>query len=87
MHMRVVPLLHFDFRDLGDITRYLGLQVHFDAQGRCYVHQTSYVESVIKKFNMSDCKPAPTPATTQLLSKAQSPVTTNDIVKLQMIFK
>ena len=71
--------LHFEFRNLGNITRYLGLQVQFDAQGCCYVHQTSYVESVIKKFNMSDCKPPPPPAATQLLSKSQSPVTTNEI--------
>jgi len=70
---------HFEFRDLGDITRYLGLQVCFDVKGCCFIHQQAYVQSVIQKFNMTDCKPAPTPATTDLLSKSQSPITTSDI--------
>ena len=70
---------HFEFRDLGDISRYLGLQVFYDTRGWCYVHQQSYVQSVIQKFKMTDCKAAPTPATTDVLSKSQSPVTTSDI--------
>ena len=49
---------HFDFRDLGDISRYLGLQVFYDTKGWCYIHQQAYVQSVIQKFNMTECKPA-----------------------------
>lgn len=50
----------FKMTDLGDLSYFLGLEVKQEG-GRVTVSQRGYVESILKRFGMQDCKPAHTP--------------------------
>jgi hypothetical protein len=56
------------------VERYLNLQVE-QHDGVTILHQHSYVESVVAKFNMHRSQPAPTPGPCEQLSKDHSPST------------
>lgn len=76
----VMTALHANFkiRDLGAITRYVGIQVQRYAS-RLFIHQTSYIEQMISRYGMQDCKPAPTPsASPTKLTKKQCPTSAAD---------
>lgn len=45
----------------GPLSYFLGLQIEVNKEGDVHVHQTKYVEQVLERFNMSDCKPISTP--------------------------
>jgi hypothetical protein len=52
----------FEMSDLGEL--YFFLKVHFerDRKSRTItMHQQSYIESVLERFGMADCKPIGTP--------------------------
>nr|GEW40524.1 retrovirus-related Pol polyprotein from transposon TNT 1-94 [Tanacetum cinerariifolium] len=52
----------FYMKDLGDAKRILGMEIQRDREmGRLTLSQTDYISKVLKKFNMSSCKPVPTP--------------------------
>ena len=51
----------FEIIDLGLMHYFLGIQV-WQEEGRIVVSQTKYALDVLKKFNMSDCKPSNTPS-------------------------
>jgi hypothetical protein len=58
----------FELKDLGLLRYFLGLQIDYRKVG-LFVHQHKYVSDLLHKFQMSDCKTAPTPiATTPPLS-------------------
>nr|GEU55404.1 retrotransposon protein, putative, Ty1-copia subclass [Tanacetum cinerariifolium] len=52
----------FDMKDLGAAKRILGMKIRRDQKmGKLTLSQTDYISKVLKKFNMSSCKPVPTP--------------------------
>ncbi|GJW65930.1 retrovirus-related pol polyprotein from transposon TNT 1-94 [Tanacetum coccineum] len=52
----------FDMKDLGAAKRILGMEIRRDRKmGKLTLSQTDYISKVLKKFNMSSCKPVPTP--------------------------
>jgi hypothetical protein len=65
----------FEMKDLGAANYILGMHIKRDrAQRRLWLGQKKYVEGVLKKFNMSDCKPIGTPMSVGVkLSAEQSP--------------
>jgi hypothetical protein len=58
----------FELKDLGPLRYFLGLQIDYK-KVRLFVHQHKYITDLLHKFQMTDCKAAPTPiATTPPLS-------------------
>ena len=50
----------FEMEDLGRVSHCIGLQIeHFDRG--IFVHQTTYVRRLLKKYAMEDCNPNNTP--------------------------
>jgi hypothetical protein len=53
---------HFDMKDLGEASYVLGIEIHRDRRkGVLGLSQKSYIEKVLKKFNMHKCNPTPAP--------------------------
>jgi hypothetical protein len=53
---------HFDMKDLCEASYVLGIEIHRDRRkGVLRLSQKSYIEKVLKKFNMHKCNPTPTP--------------------------
>jgi hypothetical protein len=54
--------LNFDMKDLGEASFILGIEIHQDRRkGVLGLSQKAYLEKVLKKFNMHQCKPSPVP--------------------------
>ena len=52
----------FEMKDLGDAFFVLGIQIHRDrSRGKLGLSQMSYIEKILKRFDMHDCKPGDTP--------------------------
>ncbi|CAL9009625.1 unnamed protein product, partial [Prunus brigantina] len=57
---------HFDIKDLGPLSNFLGLQVlHTD--GTLHIHQLKYAHDLLQKANLLNSKPASTPLATKVL--------------------
>jgi hypothetical protein len=53
---------HFDRKDLGEASYVLRIEIHRDrSKGVLGLLQKSYIEKVLKKFNMHKCNPTPAP--------------------------
>ena len=51
-----------EMKDLGDASFVLGIQIHRDrSQGILGLSQKSYIEKILKRFGIHDCKPGDTP--------------------------
>ncbi|KAL0402497.1 UNVERIFIED_CONTAM: Retrovirus-related Pol polyprotein from transposon TNT 1-94 [Sesamum latifolium] len=50
----------FEMTDLGQMRYFLGIQVK-QSPGRIFLSQENYIDDLLKKFNMSHCKPISTP--------------------------
>lgn len=50
----------FEMSMLGELKFFLGIQINQTPEGT-YIPQTKYVKELLKKFNLSDSKPAKTP--------------------------
>ena len=50
----------FDMKDLGLLHYFLGLQIEYHTQG-LFVHQSKYVQDLLQKTYMVQCKPCTTP--------------------------
>jgi hypothetical protein len=48
---------------LGEISFFLGLQIHQRNQG-IFISQTKYIREILKRFGMEDCKLVTTPVQT-----------------------
>jgi hypothetical protein len=46
----------FEMLLLGELSFFLGLQIHQSNQG-IFISQTKYIKEMIKRFGMEDCKP------------------------------
>ncbi|KAJ8463023.1 hypothetical protein ONZ51_g10516 [Trametes cubensis] len=52
----------FKMTDLGPVSRFLGLNIVRDRKARTIdIDQIDYIQSVLERFDMADCKPARTP--------------------------
>ena len=52
----------FEMKDLGDASFVLGIQIYQDrSRGILGLSQKSYINKVLKRFGMQDCKPCDTP--------------------------
>jgi len=52
----------FDMEDYGQCERFLGLNIKRDLNGRTMsINQTSYLNSMLQRFGMENCKPSKTP--------------------------
>jgi hypothetical protein len=70
----------FEMKDLGEVHFCLGIQVTRDRQKRTIrISQAKYIENVLKRFNMFDCKPIGTPLDANAkLSKNMSPTSVEE---------
>lgn len=50
----------FEMKDLGTVHEFLGMQICRE-KGKITLDQTSYINSILTRFNMTDCKPSGTP--------------------------
>jgi hypothetical protein len=67
----------FEMSLLGELSFFLGLQIHQRNQG-IFIYQTNYIREMIKRFGMEDCKPIITPMQTNCkLSKDDDSKSTN----------
>ena len=52
----------FEMKDIGEASYVLGVQILRDRKSRTLsINQEKYLRSVLKKFGMHNCNPAPTP--------------------------
>ena len=53
-------MMRFKMKDLGVLSRFLGIQ--FKCENDCIeMSQSKFVEKILERFNMSDCKPNAVP--------------------------
>ena len=66
---------HFDMEDLDEASYVLGIQILRDrANGILRLSQRTYIERILKRFNMHSCSPGKAPIVKgDRFSKAQSP--------------
>ena len=78
---------NFEMKDLGDASFVLGIQIHRDrTQGILGLSQRNYIEKVLKRFGMQDCKPGNNPiARGDKFSLNQCPKTHLEITEMQKI--
>ena len=62
----------FKMKDLGQISRFLGIDF-IVRPGKIQMTQRSYLEKLLQRFNMSDCKAKRTPSEVKLNISANSP--------------
>jgi hypothetical protein len=53
-------MTHWEARDLGEVSEYLGMTIT-RSDGNVKIDQKLYLEKVLSRFRMADCKPATTP--------------------------
>ena len=57
---------HFKMKDMGIMKRFLGLEIERSSFGDVIVSQKRYIERVLERFGMQDCKPPYTPLPTNI---------------------
>ena len=50
----------FDMKDLNTLEYCLGMEFH-QSEDEIFICQTKYAKDMLKKFDMDDCEPSPTP--------------------------
>ena len=77
----------FEMKDLGDSSFVLGIQIHRDcSRGILGLSQKSYIEKILKRFGMHDCKPGDTlVAKGDKFSLSQCPKNNFEIQEMQQI--
>ena len=77
----------FEMKDLGDASFVLGIQIHRDySRAILGLSQKSYIEKVLKRFGIHDCKPGDTPMTKgDKFSLSQCPKNNFEIQEMQHI--
>jgi hypothetical protein len=70
----------FDMKDLGPAKKILGMEIQCDRRaGTLFLSQKSYIEKVLEKYNLSNCKSVATPFASHFkLSLRQCPVTEDE---------
>jgi hypothetical protein len=77
----------YKLTDFGPISWFLGIKVIRDREARTIsLSQTSYINSILTRFNFDDLRPLSTPMDPTLtLSKTQSPTSIRDIIEMKKI--
>ena len=76
----------FKMKDLGQLHWFLGIKVTRDERtGDITMTQEAYIEDILKRFKMNNCKPISTPATTDRLSKKDAPQTTEERKEMKTV--
>ena len=77
----------FEMKELSDASFVLGIQIHLDrSRGILCLSQNSYIEKILKRFGMHDCKPGDTPmAKGDKFSLSQCPKNNFEIQEMQHI--
>jgi hypothetical protein len=77
----------FDMKDLGEAFYVLGIEIHRDRGKRVLgLSQKSYIEKVLKKFNMHKCNPTPAPIVKGVkFGKCQSPENQYEINEMKAV--
>lgn len=58
---------HFNIKDLGPISDFLGIEVNIDyTEGILKLSQTKYINKILEKYNLLNCNPIYTPVDTKL---------------------
>ena len=70
----------FHMKDLGPAKKILGMEIQRDRHvGTLFLYQKSYIEKVLEKYNLSNCKYVATPFASHLkLSLRQCPIIENE---------
>lgn len=64
----------WSIKDIGEAKHVLGLTITRNrAQRKLFVNQGTYIKSILKQYNMTDCTPADTPCHTERLVKSDAP--------------
>ena len=74
-------------KDLGIVRKCLGINIHIDKnQGIIELDQTDYIESILQRFSMSECKGSSTPMEPgSQLNASISPINPQESERLRMI--
>lgn len=57
MKLRKFLTKNFEIKDLGDVNFVLGIHIHWDCfRGIIRLSQKRYIEQILKRFDMQDCK-------------------------------
>ena len=77
----------FEMNDLGQARQILGMQITRDrGQRKLWLSQESYIEKILKRFNMDQSKPVTCPLPPQSkLSKKMSPSTEEDRAMMEKV--
>ncbi|KAM1422622.1 hypothetical protein ACFX2I_004733 [Malus domestica] len=51
----------FDLKDMGRLSYFLGLHIHYNDDGSLFISQSKYAADLLKKAGMESCKPTSTP--------------------------
>lgn len=64
----LIQQLHstFSLKDMGPLHYFLGIEVSRTSQGGLLLSQAKYINDLLMKANMADCKPLPTPMVSNL---------------------
>ncbi|CAK9816510.1 Retrovirus-related Pol polyprotein from transposon TNT 1-94 [Anthophora quadrimaculata] len=66
----------YEAKDLGEINQALGVKVERNNAGNIYLSQRLYIEEMLKKYNMTECRKVTTPLDPSLrISKEDAPTT------------
>lgn len=78
---------HYKMKDLGPACYILGMKITRDREnGKLWIDQKLYLEKVLERFNMSDCKGMFSPMDhNQRLSIEQMPKTENEIKEMKSV--
>jgi hypothetical protein len=78
---------HFNMKDLGEASYLLGIEIHRDRRkGVLGLSQKSYIEKVLKKFNMHKCNPIPAPIVKVVkFGKFQCPRNQYEIIEMKAV--
>ena len=87
-HMRTIKTdlkKHYVLKDLGRISWYLGMSLHYDfPAGKLSITQSAYVKSILTVSNMVNCSSVPTPIVDRLVHPQDSP-TQEEVVLMNRI--
>jgi hypothetical protein len=76
----------FEMKDLGIVHVCLGIEFNWLPDGTCLLNQKKYIENVLSRFNMQDCKPIGCPIEGGArLSKDMAPKTTKEIQEMEKV--
>ena len=76
----------FEMKDLGRLHYCLGIEIVWRDDGTCMFNQSKYIENVLERYNMKDCKPVSTPINSGTkLTKEMSPKTEKEISEMNLV--